>query len=53
MEERSVATTEIFDPATGTFTSGPSMSVARAGHSATLFANGRVFIAGGECRWQC
>ncbi len=44
----SLGTTEIFDPATGTFSSGPSMNVARAGHSATLFADGRVFIAGGD-----
>ena len=43
-----LATTEIFDPTTGTFTDGPAMSVARAGHSATLFADGRVFVAGGD-----
>src|SRR6185295_8231224 len=33
---------------TGALTSGPSMNVARAGHSATRFADGRVLIAGGD-----
>src|SRR5829696_7981516 len=44
----SVASTEVFDPATGAFTNGAPMSVARAGHSATPLANGRVLIAGGD-----
>ena len=46
-----LGTSEIFDPATGTFSSGPAMNVARAGHSATLFANGRVFFARGR-HWR-
>ena len=41
-------TGEVFDPTTGTFSSGPNMSVARAGHSATLFADGRVFVTSGD-----
>jgi len=42
-----VASTEIFDPATGRFTPGPSMSTPRTGHAAVLLANGKVLVAGG------
>lgn len=42
-----VASTEVFDPATRTFTYASNMSVARTGHTATLLSNGKVLIAGG------
>lgn len=42
-----LAKTEIYDPATGAFSSGPSMLQRRFHHSATLLANGRVLIYGG------
>jgi hypothetical protein len=41
------ATTEIYHPATGSFTPGPTMKQARAGHSATLLPNGAVLLVGG------
>lgn len=42
-------TTELFDPATGTFTPGPSMVLPRYKHegASLLLANGTVLIAGG------
>jgi hypothetical protein len=40
-------TTEIFDPATGTFAPGPNMLEARALHTSTTLTNGNVLIAGG------
>ena len=43
----SVASVEIFDPTTGKFSDAGSMTIARAGHSATLLLDGRVLIAGG------
>jgi hypothetical protein len=43
-----LASAELFDPATGTWTATASLNTARYGHSATLLANGQVLAAGGE-----
>jgi hypothetical protein len=43
-----IANAEIFDAKTGTFTAVASLVTERAGHSATLMADGRVLVAGGR-----
>jgi len=43
---RSLDRVEVFDPATGTWTAGPSMTVPRSSHMAAV-ADGRLFAVGG------
>ena len=45
-----VDSTEIYDPQTGRFTAGPTMSAPRSGHAAVVLKNGKVLIAGGNNR---
>ena len=40
-------TSEFFNPSTNSFSSGPSLNVARLSHTATPLPNGAVLIAGG------
>ncbi|WP_268905789.1 Kelch repeat-containing protein [Citreicoccus inhibens] len=42
-----VAAAELYDPATGTWSAAPSLSVGRYWHTATLLPSGRVLVVGG------
>jgi hypothetical protein len=42
-----LASVELYDPATGTFSPAGSMATGRQSQTATLLADGRVLIAGG------
>lgn len=43
-----IPTTQLYDPATNTWTQGGDMNVARDAHTATLLPNGQVLVTGGQ-----
>jgi len=46
-ELKPYASTELYDPQTGSFQPASGMTIGRSGHTATLLKNGKVLIVGG------
>ena len=46
--DTSLATAEVFNPGDGSWTAAGPLSGSRTGHSAAVFPDGRVLVAGGE-----
>jgi len=44
---QAIASAEVYDPASGTWSAGASMASPRGEHTATLLPNGKVLVAGG------
>ncbi len=45
-----LASTEVYDPTTGSFSAGPPLTSARSGHTATVLSNGRILVASGDAQ---
>ncbi len=48
--DTSLATAEVFNPGDGRWTSVGALSTSRTGHSAVVFSDGRVLVAGGDSK---